>query len=79
MWEWVKSKSFDVATGSIQTMTSCHALNFAWGEHALLDYCKHDHTHMYSVHTGSYHEMMLKIYILTIIRVHVHVYTTTVL
>ena len=24
VWEWGKSKSFDVATGSTQTMPSCH-------------------------------------------------------
>ena len=33
MWEWGESKSFDVATGPAQTMSSCHASNFAWGEH----------------------------------------------
>ena len=33
MWEWGEFKSFDVATGPVQTMPSCHALNFAWGEH----------------------------------------------
>ena len=35
MLEWGESKSFDVATGSTQTMPSCHTLNFAWGEHCL--------------------------------------------
>ena len=33
MWEWGESISFDVAIGSTQTMPSCHAWNFAWGEH----------------------------------------------
>ena len=28
-------QSFDVATGPAQTMPSCHALNFACGEHCI--------------------------------------------
>ena len=40
MWEWGESKSFDVTTGSTQTMPSSHALNFCLGR-TLVRVCDH--------------------------------------
>lgn len=39
LWERWLPKSFDVVTGPAQTMHSCHALNFAWGEHTYMYIC----------------------------------------
>ena len=33
MWERKESKSFDVTADHAQTMPSCHALDYYWGEH----------------------------------------------
>ncbi len=55
MWERKEAKCFDVTTGHTQTMHSCHALDYSWGEHCTMVSLRYDCFLLYSVHESEIH------------------------